>query len=263
MTDGADHQANQSTLRALDLLEYLCQVGSAPLGRIASDLRLNKSTLHRFLAALVGRGYVVQRDDRRYEVTLKLLTLSSLLIDRFDVREQIRPVVRETMESTGETVHVGVLEGVDVVYIDKIEGRQAVRMASRIGSRVPAHASALGKVLLAELPDGEARARLAGVELTPVTARTITDLDDLLAELDRVRRAGYAVDDLESEDGIRCVAAPVRDRSGQGVAALSISGWIISMTEERVVELGPLLRAQAARASGLLGGSEAYAALER
>ena len=139
------------------------------------------------------------------------------------------------------------------MYVDKVEGDQAVAMASRVGSRVPCHSTALGKVLLAAQPE-EIWARYALKHGLPRrTPRTITTEEGLVREPRRVREAGFALDDCENEEGIRCVAVPIRGADGVVAAAMSISGWTLSMTSERATELVPVMRAMGTKASNLLG----------
>lgn len=251
---GESATMNKSAVRAVRLLEDLAVAGPSSLGDIARRLAWSKSTAHRFAAALIETGYVWQESGTRtYRLSMKTLELASHILDGIDLRQEVRPVLEETARLTGETAHLGVLEGLEVVYIDKVEGRQAVRMASRIGLRGTCHSTALGKVLLSNQPEGEWRRYVEELGLTPRTPQTITDRDGFLAELRRVRELDYATDDVENEEGIRCVAAPIRDHSGSVVAGMSVSGWTLSMTPERVEALVPVVAQQAASASLRLG----------
>lgn len=245
---------SQSAERALLMLEYLAETGRAGLGTIARGLRLNKSTAHRFLSTLVRAGYVRQDPvDRTYTLTTRVVEIASQVVQRLQIHPVVHPVLEELAATVGETVHLGILDGYDLVYIDKVEGNSTVLMASRIGARDACHSTALGKVLLSGLAEAEWDAYIRRRGLTRRTARTITRRERLLDELRRVREKGWAADDVENEEGIRCLAAPVRDHRGQMVAAMSISGWTVSMTAQRVPELVPLLLASARRASETLG----------
>lgn len=245
---------SQSAERVLAMLEYLAETGSAGLGTIARNLDLNKSTAHRFVSTLVRAGYARQDPiDRTYALTTRVVEIGSQVVQRLQNHRVIHPVLEELAAAVAETVHLGILDGYDLVYIDKVEGNSTVRMASRIGARGSCHSTALGKVLLAGLPDEEWDAYVGHRGLEPRTARTISSRELLFDELRRVRAQGWAADDVENEEGIRCVGAPVRDHRGQVVAAISISGWMVSMTEQRVPELVPLLLEHARRASETLG----------
>ena len=248
---------NQSAERVLDMLEYLAETGQTGLGTMAHALGLNKSTTHRFASTLVKAGYVRQDPvDRTYSLTTRVVEIASQVIQRLQIHRVVHPVLDDLARAAGETVHLGILDGFDLVYIDKVEGNSAVQMASRIGSRGTCHSTALGKVLLSGRPEEEWRAYVDHRGLPRRTARTITTREAFFAELTRVRQSGLSVDDVENEEGIRCVGAPIRDHHGQVVAAVSISGWTVSMTEQRVQQLAPLLIAHALRASEILGFQE-------
>lgn len=245
---------NQSAIRTIAILEYLAARERASLGDLATDLRLDKATAYRFLSALVKTGYV-RRDDhtRDYQLSTRVLTLASQVLDRIDVRTAARPVLERLATETTETVHLGVLEGHEVVYIDKVEGHQAMRMASRVGRRVGCHSTALGKMLLSVRSEADWHSYLTEHGLQRRTEHTITDPAAFHAELRAVRQRGYAVDDNENEAGIRCVAAPIRDHRAEPVAALSVSGWTVSVTMQRVPELTERVLAAATEVSQRLG----------
>jgi DNA-binding IclR family transcriptional regulator len=145
------------------------------------------------------------------------------------------------MELTGETTHLALLEGRFVVYIDKIEPDRSIRMVSRLGARLPAHCTSLGKAILARLADGEVESLLAGVRLEKPTPHSAGTLREVLARLEPVRRSGYAVDDEEAELGLRCVGAAVTDGQGQTRTAVSLAAPLERMSSARVAELGGLV----------------------
>jgi DNA-binding IclR family transcriptional regulator len=255
---------NQSALRALQVLEYVSDRGIVGVTDLAVHLGLNKSTAYRFLTALVEAGYVQRTgQDGRYAVTTKILNLASRILDNLDVRAVVRPVLEECARATKETTHLAVIEKDEIVYIDKVEGRRAVHMASRIGARGLCHSTALGKVLLAHWPEDEWRRFVTDKGLARKTPSTIVDPSRLYEELKRVRARGYAFDNIENEEGIRCVGAPVRDHTGTVVCAMSISGWTVSMTRTRTEQLVPIILRSAHRASELLGYDDAEAPTRR
>ncbi|MGH8872881.1 MAG: IclR family transcriptional regulator [Acidimicrobiia bacterium] len=220
--------------RTLKVLEYLAQQGASSLRKLAADLELNKATAHRFVTALVKTGYAHQDPTTRdYAPTTKLLELGNSVLDKIDVRRQVRPHLENLAHTTGETAHLAVLEGLEIVYIDKVDGNQAVTMKSRVGARASCHSTALGKTLLAHQPRSEWQRYVSEVGLPQRTPRTVTDPARFEKMLEAVREAGYALDDIENEEGIRCVACPVFDHTGEVAAAMSISGWTVSMTPER------------------------------
>jgi DNA-binding IclR family transcriptional regulator len=245
---------SQSARRTLQLVEHLAEAGPSSLSSIASSLELNKTTAFRFVSALVEMGWVQQNATTRvYGLSPRVLELGSMVLDRMEIRHEVRPHLERLAELTSETAHLGVLDGLEMVYIDKVEGRQAVSMASRLGARGACHSTALGKVLLAARPEEEWARYVQDVGLTRRTDHTFVDAKLFREELERVRERGYAIDNVENEDGIRCVAAPIRDHSGEVVVAMSVSGWTVSVTPERLPELIPLVIGHAASASAALG----------
>jgi len=217
----------ESVDRALRMLEALSRHGSgASLDELASSLALPKSSLHRTLAALRGRGFATQREDGRYLLGPELLRIAFDFYDRLDVRVWLRPTLERLRAEVNETVHLGVLDGADVVYVDKLEPTHPIALSSKIGGRNPAHCTGVGKALLAWTYPTDAALR-AWVEqhepLARPTAKTIHEPAALGREMTRIRTEGVAKDLEESEPGVRCVAAPVFFGGSTPVAAISIS----------------------------------------
>ena len=188
---------------------------------VAQRLRITKSNAHRLLKTLAAQGYVASTNGQ-YGLTLKLWELGAQVVDRLDVNSVAQQHLQELARLTGETVHLSVLDGPEVVYIAKVDSPQPIRAYSRVGGRAPAHAVATGKVLLAHAPD-----RLVdGVLLKPAayTDATITSAAELAEELSRIRDLGYAVNRGEWREGVWGVAAAIRDSSGEVMAAVGLSG---------------------------------------
>jgi DNA-binding IclR family transcriptional regulator len=246
---------NQSAVRALSVLEYLAQAGAPQdLAVISAALGMNKSTAYRFVSTLAAQGYVRQdAENGRYALGPRVVWLASKFLERLEVRSVARPALEALARDTGETVHLAILDQDAVVYIDKIDGQASVRMASGVGCRMPLHSTSLGKALLADFPESAWRAYVSRAGLGPCTPHTIVEPAAFLRELERVRKQNYAIDDMENEEGIRCVAAPLRDHTGRAVAAVSLSGWTLSMTPERVRSLVPRLQTAIAEISQRLG----------
>jgi IclR family acetate operon transcriptional repressor len=173
-------------------------------------------------------------------------------LDQLDIRTEALPVLRGLGERTGETVHLGVLDGSDVIYIEKIESTHAVRMFSRIGHTMPAYSTGIGKAILAHLSPDEL-AQALPEELEPRTPATITERVKLVRHLADIRRRGYSTDDVENEDGIRCVGAPVFDHSGRACAGISIAGPESRVTPDQFPELGALVGEAAMSVSRRIG----------
>lgn len=249
---------NQSATRALAVLEYLA-TADAPrdLAVISADLGMHKSTTFRFLSTLVAEGYACQdAGTGRYYLGPKVTWLASKFLEKLEIIKTARPILEELSAATGETTHLAILDHDKVVYVDKHEGRQAVRMAAHTGDRMPVHSTSLGKVLLADLPETAWERYVQTPGLAPRTPNTIVAAAEFYKELRRVRLHGYALDNMENEEGIRCIAAPVRDHTGRVVAALSISSWTVSMTLERAQNLVPRLSEAALTLSCQLGFQE-------
>ncbi|MEV4252840.1 IclR family transcriptional regulator [Spirillospora sp. NPDC049652] len=238
---------SQSLARGLALLRGLAD-GPRSLDDLAAELGVHKTTVLRLLRVLEDDRFVHRDGDHRFHLGSRLFELSGAALDQRGVRRVAAPHLARLNDRTGQTVHLGVYEGGEVVYLDKYDSRHAVRMYSRVGLPMPLHATAIAKVLLADLPEARRRAVAAAIEYTPFTPNTLTGPDALLAELDRVAARGYAVDDAEHETFIHCVAAPVRDASGRVVAAASVSvPDLAPLAPEHVTDLLPdLLEAAAA-----------------
>ncbi|MFC8509950.1 IclR family transcriptional regulator [Streptomyces sp. NPDC057411] len=242
--------------RAFDILELFLQSDttlSAP--EITRRLQLPRTTTHELLTTLAARNYLaaVPEQPGRYRLGVRTHQLGSRYAEQLDLAAEGRRVAHEIAETCDETVHLAVLEDLDVIYIAKVDSTHAVRMVSAAGRRLPAHCTSVGKMLLAMLPESELAARIDGRELVAMTPHSITDPDALRAELDAIRILGTATEQRESNPDVSCVAAPVRDASGRVVAALSISVPVIRWNDERAVELAALAAKGAADLSVSLG----------
>jgi DNA-binding IclR family transcriptional regulator len=250
-----DASSSQTVERAMRLL---LEIGSDDQGGLsltecATRLKYSKPTTLRILRTLERAGMVtVQESTGRYRLGLTTLRLGMAYLDGLDLRQAALPTMHELARYTKETVHLGTLVGSQVVYIEKVEGSHAVRMFSRIGHTMPAHSTAVGKAILAFLPPDTVDEALAG-PLPGFTSTTITDHAELAAHLDETRLRGYAIDNVENEEGITCVGAPVFDHTGVATAALSIAAPTQRMPSETVAEYGALVRDKALALSDVLG----------
>ncbi len=249
----------QSLERALDLLEALASAGELGVSELAARTGLVPSTAHRLLSTLVDRGYAAQSAaGGRYLIGYKLLELSSGLQDRV---ERLKLAAREHLEAiqreTGETTNLVVLEGRDVVYVDKVDGTRSVRLFLEVGRAIPAHTSGAGKAILAWRSTEDVAAMLGGAPLSRSTPRTLTTLEGLDEDLKRIRRRGFATDNEEHEEGVACVGTPVFDHRGISIAALSVSGPTTRILNADTADLGALLREHAEAVSLKLGYSAA------
>ncbi|QGZ52092.1 MULTISPECIES: IclR family transcriptional regulator [Streptomyces] len=213
-----------AVVRSLDILELFLD---AREGLTAPDVArrtgLPRTTVHEILTTLAARAYL-KRDEATatYHLGLSVFRLGNAFAERLDLHAVGLGVARAVSEACDETVHVAILDGADVLYVCKVDSTQSVRMVSRAGGRVPAHCTAVGKALLAHLPQDELERRVEDglVRLTP---NSVTEPVALARQLKEIRTAGLAFEYGESNPDVSCVAAPVRDHTGTVVAALSIS----------------------------------------
>ncbi|BCJ87609.1 IclR family transcriptional regulator [Effusibacillus dendaii] len=215
----------KSVERAMHILE---QVSLARNGvgvtELANEMKMQKSTVHRVLSTLSRLGYIQQDPEtERYKLGYKLLEVSSRLLSSLDVRREAMPYLQQLADLTNEVIHLVVLDKGDVVYIEKVEGTETIRMHSRVGHRAPVHCTGVGKAILAHLPEAQVREIIRQYGMEPHTPHTIANLDDLLDNLQLIREQGFALDLEENELGITCVAAPIHDHTGKVVASISVS----------------------------------------
>lgn len=204
-----------------------------------------RGTLHRQLCHLVEEGLLEVNAEHCYVPGLRLLKLASRAWERSDLRRLAAPHLQALHDATGETIHLGMLKDTEIIYLDKVESRQAVRMASQIGRASPAYCTGVGKAALAALPRSRLEALLDLTELRPFTPYTIVDRSALEAEIAEIRKAGHAFDREEHEAGIRCVAAAIFDRERTFVGGVSVTGPAYRVGEEALRDWAPLVRAAA------------------
>ncbi|MEU6354731.1 IclR family transcriptional regulator [Streptomyces sp. NPDC047072] len=244
-TPPARRNQSSSLRRALTVLEYVRDRAGRGRGisltQIADDLGVNKSTVLRLATPLIEADLLVRdRETGWFRLGHGTLRLGQAYLSSLDLRTAAAEPLRLLQHAVGETCHLVVYEPPDVVYIDKVENEASVRMASRIGSRVPAYRTAVGKAMLAWQGE-DAFETVVAAGMPPVTQYTVTDATRLRVELERVRQRGYAIDDRENEPEVRCVAAPVFDHTDAVAGALSVSGLTTRMTPARVREVGPMV----------------------
>ena len=214
--------------KSLSVLELLLQKGSPMnMTELSEKLGFYPSTIHRILDTLKHWGYVEQDPHtQKYQLGLKALELGMAKLYQMDLIREATPYLKKLVNQCNETVHLGVLEAGEVLYLAKEESSQTIRMISYVGKRAPLHCTGLGKVLLAYLPEKERKRILFRKELPRLTKNTLTDKRELEKELNKVREQGFALDREENEKDIRCVAAPIRNYQGEVIAAISISSPI-------------------------------------
>ncbi|GAA4859979.1 IclR family transcriptional regulator [Pseudonocardia benzenivorans] len=239
----------QSVERTFELLEAMSDLGgTAGLSQLAARLALPLPTIHRLVRTLVDLGYVRQQPSREYALGPRLMRLgehASQLLGTWAM-----PYLRELVDEIGESANLAMLDGDHVVYTAQVPGVHAMRMFTEVGRRAQVHCTAVGKAMLALMPPEQADMIVAGSVMHPQTGHTIVTPDGFRAELDRVREAGYAVDNEEQEIGVRCVAVAVPGRAPR--AAVSISGPSPRMSDALIQQAVPLLRRAAEGVAGEL-----------
>ena len=246
---------NLSVRRAITILEYLAKAERPKeLAAISHDLAMNKSTVYRFLSTLAEAGYVRRESDTgRYTLGSRVAWLAAKFLEAMDIRQLARPILEDLARESGETIHLAILDRDEVVYIDKIDGKQALIMAARVGFRMPVHSTALGIAMLADLPESEWQCYVAEVGLKPRTPNTVVDSEAFFNRLRQVRKQNYAIDNAENQEGTRCLAAPIRNHAGKTIAALSISGCTVTLTLAKLESFVPLAQKASLAISEQLG----------
>jgi len=249
--------ANAKTLeKGLKLLEELAESAKGlTVVELAERIGVHKTSTYRYINSFLDMGYVQSDGDGRYNLGNKILELGSQLLRRMPLRETAHPFLVKLSADTQKTVHLCVLDGHDVVYIDKVESQKTLPIMSRIGSRAPAYCTGVGKALLSGIPTDQLVSLLREFPLTKRTPTTITDPIQLLEEIKITAERGYAIDNGEHEEGIKCFAALIREYGGDIVGAVSLTGLKRDFDEEveseRVIATVTKTAAEISRALGM------------
>ena len=224
---GKGNLSNQSTENAFAIFEYLIrQPEPLKLLEIAERMHMNASTVSRYLTALQTCGYVEQNPKTYcYSATTKICELANLYMDRFSISQVSHPFVQDVSDYFGETACFSIERNSLVFYIDIVVSSSRTLMnMQRIGSSAPLHSTAAGKLFLTNYSEAQLESFLDKNPLARFTDKTITSREELLAELDRIRKNGYSIDNEENEDGIKCIAYPIRNRNGKIISCISVTG---------------------------------------
>lgn len=253
-TGGA--KAISAVSRVFRIVEKLAVVSSSNLEDLSRSTHLAKPTVYRFLNTLRELGYVKKDDADRYFLTMKLFAVGSKALDHIELPTVARPIAEHLSADLGETVHMGILDEDEALYVLKIESKYTIRMYSRVGKKIPLYCTAIGKVLLSDLPAAERDRLIADMRLVPFTEHTFRDAPSLVRELERIREEGVAMDAEEHELGIQCLAAPIRDHTGSAVAAVSVSWPKFRFDQARKADYIQRIRSAALEISRILGWEE-------
>mgnify|MGYP001003736856 CR=1 FL=1 len=228
----------QSVNRALELLEAIAELGRpVRLKELSERCNLNMATCYHILNTLVKRGWIVINPlTKEYRLGLTVLRFSEAILNDLTINNRLRDYLSELAEKTGTTVNLVMFEEDQAILVDQVRSAQSRThwIVESIGRKIPLHCTAVGKVYLASLSDEGAKTVLARVGMRRFTRRTITSIDDIILELERVRKMGYAVNNEEREEGVRCIAAPLNAQSGRIVAAISLSGSVYQFKEDDI-----------------------------
>lgn len=244
----------KSLARALALLDILGENGGeCSLGEIAHISKLPPSTVHRLLGSLQQRGFVVQNKiTSNYTLGENLILLGRKAEKQRDVRNLARPCLEELARETSETVNLTTLVGNSVVQLDHIDSPNMLKVTWDSEQHFPVHASASGKVFMAHLPNLELEKIFKSINPQPFTKRTIVDAKKSRVELELIRKRGYAIDDAEREEGVRCIAAPIFNARGRVVAAVSVSGPSLRLSLAKLESLAnPVMHTASAISTSL------------
>ncbi len=256
--DGMDEQGSspiQAIVNAVDTIDYVAKSNQGVgVRELARALRLTRGTASRVLYSLYFCG-LLRRDETqsRYVLGSKILELASGHLRSLSIGEVARRHMADLSLESGETVFLGILDRDHVTIVDRIDSTQPLRMASELGVREPAYCTALGKILMADLSDEACRRLLEGQQFEPHTAKTLRSKDEVLARIDEARERGWALDDEEFFEGVRCIAAAIRDHDGRVVAAVSVAGPRFRLHDDRLQTMARRVRAAAAAISRDLG----------
>ena len=244
----------RSVRRAIRILEAFREGPSLTVTELSRALKLPKSSVYELVCTLAAEGLVKKEDSSgRYRLGLRLVELARAANQDLEVRQVARPLIEELRDQFNETVQLTVLDGEEILYVDGCESSRQLRTFFQSGDRAPLYCTALGKAILANLPPGEKERYLRRRGLKAFTPGTLTDPAALRRELDRTAARGYSVDDMEHEEDMRCVGAPIRDREGRTFAAISVSGPAHRLRPGRDREVARRVMAIAEEISSRLG----------
>lgn len=231
----------QSVDRALEILEILSEKSEAGVTEIAQIVGVHKSTISRLVEALVRRGLVEQVSERgKFKLGIGLIRLAGSASAQIDSVMLARPIAKKLAEKFGETINIATLDGSEVLYLDQVVGPNALSMRTWVGKRVPAHATATGKVLTAWLPEN-IRSNIRPKKLSKLAKNTITDFKALEAELAKVRNNGFAIANEELEDELIAIAAPIKNSHKEVIAAIVLSGPAFRINKKQILNISQAL----------------------
>jgi DNA-binding IclR family transcriptional regulator len=245
----------KSLSKAIDTIDAVAEAGSAGIRELSSKTGFPPSTIHRIAATLVKKHYFHQDPvTKRYSLSFRFLELGSRVQQQTHLTSIARPHLERLMAETRESINLAVWDGDSAVYLDIVQSSYSMlQLFTRPGARVPLYATGVGKLFLSRLSASDLAAYLKRIDLKSFTRHTLIEKDRIVAELNRIRTRGFAVDNEEMEEGVRCVAALIFDHQGQTAASVSITGAAMRITPDRVERFGEIIKACALTISRELG----------
>lgn len=249
-----DKKRVQSIDRAVAILECFSEENKEyRLSEISEKLDLNKSTVHGIITTLKYHGFVSQDEEtQKYKLGIRFIEFGQLVVNSINIRDAASPVIDELCGRIDETVHIGMLDGLDIVWIEKKECTKSVKISTKIGGRLPAYTTADGKVLLSYLEEGKLKKYLPK-KIPQFTKNTITRKADFVKRLIEIKKNGYAIDNEEFVEGIKCVAAPIFDHNGNAKFCLSTTAPAFRMNDEKILDLVAVIKEAADEISRNIG----------
>jgi len=239
-----EEKINKSIDKALQILELFSMEKPVwGITEMSKALNMYKSNIYNSLTTLAKRGFIKKDlNTEKYSLSIKYFELGSIVIKNLDLRKITFPYIEKLFQEFGETVHLGVLDEGRVISIEREESRQGLYSHVEIGKSAPLHCTAVGKAIMAYLPSEKIDSIIKKKGLKKYTENTIINRDELLIELEKIRKQGYAIDNLEHEEGVRCLAAPICDHEGKVSASLSISGPAFRVDKKNVIHIAKKLK---------------------
>jgi IclR family acetate operon transcriptional repressor len=266
LRDMNEEKSSKAVARALSMLELIAESRNGLTNSdLSRRLKIPKSSASYILRELERRNYVQRDQHGRYRLGLKLMSITSSVVAHLDIREIAKPVLEEFLKKSRlPEAHLAVLDNGRAVYIEKVEDENCfIKMDIWVGHRLPVHTTAIGKALVAFLPKEEVLKILQIHGMQRKTRKTITSAQRFLMELEKVRKQGFAVDDEENSEGVRCVASPIFDASGRVVAAFGTSSVTLYIDNEKLPKIAKLVKESSAKISRMLGFVQTHDLLDR
>lgn len=223
------------------------------LSELSQKVGIPKPSVYRICEALVEIGFLKKNPDKTYSLGFRLLELGSIVLSTLEIRKVAMEEIEKLQNLTGESVHLGILDGIEIVSIEALQSSHSLSTRVYIGKRASLYCTAVGKALLAFLRKEQRDEIIEKLDLKPHTKNTITSKEELLKELEKIRQKGYAIDNMEDEEGVKCVGAPILNSKGIAIASISISGPSMRITDEKIKEYSKMVKEAARNISRKLG----------